>query len=369
MAAMNEQAIKAILEKFRNGTASEEELAFLETWYLEYAETGSIDMPLTERIAATDFVWTKLEQQTAPKVKPVFTWQRIAAAVLVLIVGAAVYLFLNRNNDKPLTVAELADTKYDIAPGYNRAIITDASGKTVELDSARRGITVGDNNVSYDNGASIDALKGGQSVKMMTLQTPKGGTYQITLPDGTRVWLNAATTLQFPSSFAGAERKVELSGEAYFEVAANSKLPFRVLSKGQTVEVLGTSFNLNCYPDENATYTTLIDGKVRVANATLLPGQQAINNESGIRTLEVNTDAVLGWKNNYFVFQGEKIDAIMRKISRWYDMEIVYEGSVTADDFGGRVNRYVNVSQVLKKLELTNKVHFKISGKKIIVTQ
>lgn len=366
---MNEQEIRALLEKFRNGTASEEELAFLESWYLQYNEAGSHDMPLTERIAATDLVWAELEKQTAPQVKQLFGWRRIAAAVLILVAGVAAYLLFNRNDQQPLTVAELADTKYDIAPGYNRAIITDASGITVELDSSKRGITVGANNVSYDNGASINEFNDGKAVKMMTLQTPKGGTYQITLPDGTRVWLNAATTLQFPSSFQGTERKVELSGEAYFEVAANNKLPFRVISKGQAVEVLGTSFNLNCYPDENATYTTLIEGKVRVANTTLLPGQQAINNGAATRTQEVNTDAVMGWKNNYFVFQGEKIDAIMRKISRWYDMEIVYEGTVTADDFGGRVNRYVNVSQVLKKLELTNKVHFKISGKKIIVTQ
>lgn len=369
MTGKNEQEIKTILEKFRNGTASEEELAFLESWYLEYVDAGLADMPLTERIAATDLVWAALEKQAAPKLRPVFGWRRIAAAVLVLVIGVAAYLLFSRNNHQPLTVAELTGTRFDIAPGYNRAIITDASGKTVELDSSRRGITVGENKVSYDNGASINEFKDGETIKMMTLQTPKGGTYQITLPDGTRVWLNAATTLHFPSAFQGTERKVELSGEAYFEVAANNKLPFRVISKGQTVEVLGTSFNLNSYPDENATYTTLIEGKVRVANTTLLPGQQAINNNAGIRTQEVNTDAVLGWKNNYFVFQGEKIDAIMRKISRWYDLEIVYEGNITADDFGGRVNRYVNVSQVLKKLELTNKVHFKISGKKIIVTQ
>lgn len=369
MMAMNEEEIKAMLVKFRNGTASGEELAFLESWYLQYEVPGSNEIPLAERIAATDFVWANLAQQTRPEVKMMTGWKRVAAAILILITGVAAFLIWNRGGNQPLSVAELAGTQYDIAPGYNRAIIKDATGKSVELDSSRQGINVSNNKVSYDNGAHIDELNGGQSVKMMTLQTPKGGTYNITLPDGTRVWLNAATTLHFPSAFQGTERKVELSGEAYFEVAANSKMPFRVISSGQAVEVLGTSFNLNCYPDENATYTTLIAGKVLVANTTLLPGQQAVLKDAGIRLQEVNTDAVLGWKNNYFVFQGEKIDAIMRKISRWYDLEIVYEGKITTDDFGGRVNRYVNVSQVLKKLELTNKVHFKISGKKIIVTQ
>lgn len=368
---MNEQEIRSILEKFRQGTASQEELAFLESWYLEYADAGADDMPLAERLATTDFVWEKLSEQIQPKVKPMFSWKRVAAAVLILVIGLTAYLLLNRDSQQPMTVAELANSKYDVAPGYNKATIADASGKIVELDSARRGINVQKNSLSYDNGASIKELnlKTGTQVTMMTLQTPKGGTYQITLPDGTRVWLNAATSLQFPSAFQGSERKVELSGEAYFEVANNDKLPFRVTSKGQTVEVLGTSFNLNCYPDEDASFTTLIEGKVRVGNAILLPGQQAISQHADFRTREVNTDAVLGWKNNYFVFQGEKIDAIMRKISRWYDMEIVYEGKITADDFGGRVNRYVNVSQVLKKLELTNKVHFRVSGKKIIVTQ
>lgn len=365
---MNEQTIKIILERYQNGTASEEELAFLESWYPGYSDASPDELSLPERIAATDLVWSQLEEQTRPKVKRLFNWKRIAAAVLVLVTGIVAYLLWN--NNKALTVAELANSKYDIAPGYNQATLSDATGKIVELDSAQTGINVNANALRYDNGIAIDALTvNSEAVKLMTLQTPKGGTYQITLPDGTRVWLNAATSLQFPSAFRGTERKVELSGEAYFEVAPDQQSPFIVTSKGQAVEVLGTSFNLNCYPDEDAVYTTLINGKVRVGAVTLLPGQQAINRGAGISTQEVNTDAVLGWKNNYFVFQGEKIGSIMRKISRWYDMEIVYEGDITADDFGGRVNRYVNVSQVLKKLELTNKVHFKISGKKIIVTR
>jgi transmembrane sensor len=366
MAELNKEEVRVMLENFRLGRATEKEKALLETWYLTYREEGAEIPDMAERLAAVDLVWTKLENEHRP-VKRMVRWRSIAAAA-ILILSAGTY-FIWQFTHAPITVSELAGTKKDIAPGTNKATITIAGSGTVVLDSTRAGIEVHSGDLTYDDNTKINANLT-TDTKMLTLQTPKGGTYRLVLPDGSIVWLNAASRLVFPSTFNGQkQREVELSGEGYFEVAKNKAVPFIVKSHGQKVEVLGTHFDINSYDDEPLTKTTLLEGRVRIGTTILKPGEQAEKSDAGIHIVPADIDEVMGWKNNYIVFQDEKIENVMRKISRWYDVEVVYEGEMPTDDFGGRVNKRFYISQVLKKLELTNKVHFKVAGRRIIVTK
>ena len=218
---------------------------------------------------------------------------------------------------------------------------------------------------------------------MLSAATPLGGTYQITLSDGTRVWLNAGSSLKFPATFTGRERRVELQGEAYFEVAKVLKperISFIVTTDKQQVEVLGTHFNINSYIDESNTKTTLLEGSVRVsllgeksiANhdiATLLPNQQSVVNSTGILVKQINAEEAVAWKNGYFDFNEEKLENIMNKISRWYDVTVIYENPALKEQtFTGNISKFTKVSEVLKKLALSKVLQFKIDRRKIIVT-
>jgi transmembrane sensor len=367
MAELNEQEIRVMLENFRLGKATDKEIALLETWYTTYHEDSAESLDMAERLAAVDIVWSKLEEEYRP-IKSLFGWRvRVAAAVLVLFIGG--YWVWQAAQMPAVTVAQLAGSKKDIAPGTNKATLTIAGNSTLVLDSSRSGIEVHSGSLTYDNNTKVNATLTADT-KMLTLQTPMGGTYRLVLPDGSLVWLNAASRLNFPSTFTGQkQREVELDGEGYFEVVKNKALPFIVKSRGQQVEVLGTHFNINSYEDESVTKTTLLEGSVRIGKTVLKPGEQVERNGSETKTITVDVDEVTGWKNNFIVFQDEKIESVMRKISRWYNVEVAYEGELPTDDFGGRVNKGAYVSQVLKKLELTNKVHFKIAGRRIIVTK
>lgn len=371
MTELNESNIRAILERFKQGTATEAELALLETWYLTYREEGAENPDIVERLAAVDQVWARLEKEHRP-VRQIFLrrWQSVAAAIVIIFAIGAYFLY---RPAPAISVSQLANSKKDIPPAANKATLSIAGGDILNLDSSRTGIAVHNGDVRYDDNSAVPgqgSLASSPLATRLTLQTPMGGTYRLTLPDSSVVWLNAASRLVFPSTFKGQQQRVvELNGEAYFEVAKNREQPFIVKSRGQQVEVLGTHFNINCYDDESLTKTTLLEGSIRIGDVILKPGEQAVKNGADIKTGMVNTDEVTGWKNNYIVFQDEKIQSVMRKISRWYNMEIVYEGELPTDDFGGRVSNRAYVSQVLRKLELTNKVHFKIAGRKIIVSR
>lgn len=350
---MDEQSIKVLLDKYKAGIATEEELALLESWYLSYEEQGPSELSMDERLKAVDRVWTNLEGRR------VRLWPRLAAAAVILILfSAGIYFYGHK---------ETVIAKQDVAPGSNKAMLTLTNGKTINLSNLKTGVVIDAAALTYNDGTRITEETKTSTPQQMILHTPKGGTYGIVLPDGTKVWLNAASTLKFPATFADLkERKVALNGEAYFEVAANVKQPFRVETNSQLVEVLGTHFNINAYEGEAIAKTTLLQGSVRVGKLLLKPGEQAAG---AVKVTDINIDEIIGWKNGYFVFENEQLPSIMRKISRWYDVEIVFKGEMPADEFGGRVTRFVNLSQVLKKLELTNKVHFKIEGKTVIVTK
>ena len=207
-----------------------------------------------------------------------------------------------------------------------------------------------------------------------TVETPRGGQYQVTLADGSKVWLNAASSLKYPPVFNGASRQVELTGEAYFEIAKDKAHPFKVKTASQTVEVLGTSFDINNYPDEKNIATTLIEGSVKVTGEArqviIRPGEQAINNGEQIQVAQANIDNVTDWRNGDFYLNRVNFRVAMRKIARWYDIEVIYDASVPDNiESGGWISRNNPLSAVLKAMERTGQVHFKVEGKKVYVSK
>jgi ferric-dicitrate binding protein FerR (iron transport regulator) len=264
--------------------------------------------------------------------------------------------------------------KADIAPGQTGAILTLANGKKLVLDSAGNGLLAQQAgvNVLQQNGQL--AYNGqSQAVLYNTMSTPVGRTFRLVLPDGTRVWLNASSSITFPTAFEGKERQVTITGEAYFEVVHRVTQKFLVKTGNETVEDIGTKFDIDSYSDEPSIKTTLLEGAVRVAasgnTATLHPGDQAVLSASvGKITIDkdVDLDEVIAWKNGVFRFNSVDIHTIMRQAARWYDMEVSYEGDIH-ETFSGGISRNVNVSQLFHILGSTDKVSFEINGKKIIV--
>jgi ferric-dicitrate binding protein FerR (iron transport regulator) len=278
----------------------------------------------------------------------------------------------------------------DASPGSNKALLTLSNGRTIQLDSAGKGQLAmqGDTRIiQLDSGLlsyqSIDRQdKTPDSLLAYnTITTPRGGQYQVVLPDGSRVWLNAASSLRFPAVFAGSQRIVQLKGEAYFEVAPRNKQPFIIHIAAAAsdaapldIDVLGTHFNVNAYGNEPAVRTTLLTGSIRIRKGIrtnmLRPGQQSIaaNND---QDLQVNDNADLeeavAWKNGMFIFNNLPLESIMRQIERWYDMEVSYRGNLRPVSFNGQLSRYSNVSRLLELLQTTGEVHFTIENKKIIV--
>jgi ferric-dicitrate binding protein FerR (iron transport regulator) len=298
------------------------------------------------------------------------------AAVLLILVGSYFY-FNNKKgvSNTPVHSEILADVT---APQINRAAITLASGRKIYLDSASKGLLVSQGNVRLQklaDGQITYSGSGTTEIEYNTLTNPRGSKpVTLTLTDGTKVWLNTGSSLTYPVAFAGKERKVAITGEAYFEVTDNARMPFTVekLHDDVKILVLGTHFNVNAYDDETAMKITLLEGAVKVSKGksgdVLKPGQQAQLKDGNIRLInDVDMDEVMAWKNGKFLF-GEKtdIETIMRQLARWYDVEAEYKGKVDRH-FWGSISRNVNVSQVLKMLETTGAVHFKIEGKKVIV--
>jgi transmembrane sensor len=300
-----------------------------------------------------------------------------AAAIIAVVLSISLYFYTNNSKVKPTLVAQINTNK--IVPGGNKAFLTLADGVKISLDEASIGELSKQGNVivrkTKDGQLMYDLSGTDQSgaVAFNTIETPRGGEYQVVLPDGTKVWLNAQSKLIFPTAFRGKQRKVELIGEGYFEVAKNKRMPFLVSSAGQVVEVLGTHFNISAYPDENTMKTTLLEGSVRITktntnqSAMLIPGQEAsIKTGGNILVAAVNTNNAVAWKNGYFMFANESLETVMTKISRWYDIDVTYKGNVTKEAFVGQVSRFEKISEVLSVLELTGLVHFKIEGRRVI---
>lgn len=304
-----------------------------------------------------------------------------AAAVVLLALGSVIYLY---SGGKSLFQKQRSYAS-DAAPGSNKAILVLASGQKISLSDINNG------DVAKEAGLSITKTADGQLVYNIvddksngatkedtfnTIETPKGGVWQIKLPDGSSVWLNAASSLTYPISFAkGKKRVVELKGEAYFEVSKDKDHPFLVKTAKQEVEVLGTSFNINSYADESEVKTTLLEGSVKIMPYLagqqpdiLKPGEQATLNEKGMNIKEVDAEESIDWKNGYFMFNNERQENIMRKIARWYNVQVEYADASAKDVmYYGSISRFENVSKVLRKFEQTGEVRFEINKNKITV--
>lgn len=311
------------------------------------------------------------EQPTVHRIHFLKTaWFRYAAAV-VLIAGSAAIYWLRNSNPSDLSSPDRtisSSSINDIQPGTNRAVLTIGDQK-IDLATNKTGIAVG-HAITYNDGEKI--ANAGQ---LLQLTTPRGGQYQAVLPDGSKVWLNAASSIKFPSKFTSNTREVKITGEAYLEIAKNTKQPFIVRTNKTTIQVLGTSFNINAYEDEPAEKTTLIEGSVKVQSANsqrpaaivLQPGQQATVISDQWSVVDNQSEAAIAWKNGIFNFNNATLTTVMRQLERWYDVEIVYEKNVPDIQFWGKMKRDLSLSQVLQGLGEVG-VKFRIEGKKLIVT-
>ncbi|MEO6683355.1 MAG: FecR family protein [Ginsengibacter sp.] len=391
--------LNSLLEKFFHNTCTREEFEEL----LEL--TGNEDLKAGLDISMKSF-WTdplfknvtednKLDSKffelmqeaknldpqipTKSKVKWISKFISYAAAVVILgVLSIGMYYFFNKTGKNPTVKNIPAPIKdHQILPGGNKAFLTLSNGTIINLTDSQNGTLAnqGNTKISNSNGMiSYSITKNNPSTMLFNIiSTPKGGQYKLLLADGTKVWLNAASSLRYPISFNGKKREVELTGEAYFEVAADKSKPFTVTSKNIEVQVLGTHFNINAYENEGLSRTTLLEGSVRINvsnNSQLLkPGQQArVSSSNEINVINnVETDEVIAWKNENFQFIKADIQSVMRQIERWYDVDVEYNGNISTH-FGGSISRNVSLNQVLNILQQTQKVRFEMEGKKVIVS-
>jgi ferric-dicitrate binding protein FerR (iron transport regulator) len=299
------------------------------------------------------------------------TWFSAAAAIIIIL-STGVYFWYRGSSHHPGIATRQAQS---IPPGRQGAILTLANGRQLTLDSLPNGVVAEQNG---SRAAVVDGQLAYQSVAPAattatynTITTPRGRQYQVTLPDGTKVWLNAASRITFPTAFGGTGRKVEISGEAYFEVARDAGRPFKVSAGGADIEVLGTSFNINAYDDERAIKATLLDGSVKVSGARsevlLKPGQQAVINEQLQVNGDINIEQVLAWKNGLFYFNSTGIATVMQQLSRWYDIDVRYEGKVPDIKVSGKMDKGLNLNEILEFLTKME-VKYRLLGRTVVIT-
>jgi transmembrane sensor len=307
------------------------------------------------------------------------TWFRVAAAAVILIGVFNVYRLIS-NKDQNQDLVKTSSSQHASASGYHKATLMLADGSTINLEDAASGILAkqGDSKIEkLVEGQLVYTPSNGKSTEVLinSITTPKGGQYQLSLSDGSRVWLNAASSLRFPAVFSGNERVVELNGEGYFEVAKNTSMPFKVKINGKgEVEVLGTHFNISAYTDEPAMNTTLIEGKVKVTagasgiNKIIHSGEQAELDKTGQVNIikSVNTEQATAWKNGSFNFDNADLGEVMRQLARWYDVDVKFETAIPKRKFEGEIQRDLTLTQVLKLLERNN-IPCKLVGKTLIV--
>ncbi|MEJ7778525.1 MAG: FecR domain-containing protein [Daejeonella sp.] len=379
---MDKHQIKDLLRKYAAGTCTEQERAMLETWYVKWKPNDQVELSGRLIEDSVDKIWQRLENsnKSARKLWPgqSIRMTGVAAAILVFIsIGIGFYTV--NYKDQPARVADKI-TEPDITPGGDKATLTLADGRKISLTDVSNGQIAEESGIKITKAADgqivyeIASLSpsGGDGGGYNTIETPLGGQFQIKLPDGTNVWLNSASSLKYPVKFSGKRRLVELSGEAYFEVFHSPQVPFRVVNANQAIEVLGTHFNVMSYPDEKSVRTTLYQGSVKVSTinsfVVLSPGQQ-----SSITSASINVDekpdlkGVIAWKNGKIEFSDMDIESIMRILHRWYNIEVTYLGLPVNNSFGGSVSKSKNLDEVLKVLEATGDVHFKVEGRRVFV--
>lgn len=362
---------KELLYKYKSGICTKEEKAIIESWYLQYEAELSGDLSEDELMADL----RDIKKWLPVKRNPVLNRPLVFAAAAALLVFCTFGLYFFRQPAHPVQ-KDVVVRKADIGPGTDKAILILGNGRRISLDNARHDLLAkqGDTKINSSGGtlvydASGSAGDAGSEVSYNTIVTPRAGQFQVILPDRSHVWLNAASSIRFPAVFKKGTREVEISGEAYFEVSKDKSRPFIVRSGRQTLEVLGTHFNVMAYRDEKSIKTTLLEGSVRISKGKesrlLAPGQQSSLNEN-IRVAETDPLEAVAWKNGLTLFANEDIKTVMRRISRWYDVDVEYKGEIPERIFTGGISRSSRLSELLKILEL-NDIHFLVSDKKITV--
>lgn len=400
---MDVSKAKALLREYRNGTLTKKGRAMLENWYLDYAGSRK-DLPEPEDLdAALDEVWEKLSDGNAlAPGKKTFARSyrlivRLGIAASVLLV-AGIWLYRNHPASSRNQDVQVSESSLGVNAVNSRAYLTLSDGRKIDLEKAGPGVLIEEDFLSFTKTAEGELIYGKKNTegrnparegRYHEVSTPKAGQYMIQLPDETKVWLNAGSTLRFPEAFNEKERVVEITGEAYFEVAKalyqDRKIPFKVKSAHQVIEVLGTEFNVNSYTDEHVVKTTLVEGSIRVnfTNAAdrevlLKPGQQLRYSEKKVADLsaeesvrldvsQVDAQFEVAWKHGFFRFNNASLEELMRQICRWYNMEVEYHGVSTRHEFVGEIERSAPLAEVLAILEVGN-LSFTIDGRKIIVT-
>jgi len=384
---MNNEELLLLIERIANNTASDEDIRVYNAWCNSFQEKGEA-IPDFSGIQSQMLLNINREIDQKPT-RTFYPFYRIAAAASVLLfLSIGGYFLLHKQPIQHVAQNQV----HDIAPGGNKAILTLAGGKQIVLTGAKNGTIAKEHQITINktaDGQLVYDVTGQQTAgsKLPTdnlLSTPRGGQYHLTLADGTQVWLNSASSLKYPSAFTGKERRVELTGEAYFEVVHNSAMPFRVVAAGETVEDLGTHFNINAYTDEPAIKTTLLEGSVKVsvpnsssplekAGLRLKPGQETILKDQHLSEQAGDMEMATAWKNGLFAFYNTPLPDVMRQLSRWYDVNITFEGRIPDREFSGKLYRNVKASQVLDILAY-KKVHYRIEqgdasgkGKKIVI--
>lgn len=395
MGIITKEEFRKLLQRHLAGEASPQEQALLDRYYdlfelkldaldtMPAPEKEALYRRLESRLFAADGTPIAVQSQPVRIHRPAHPWRRrwlpYAAAILFAL-GVILYLQVFRSGDpRDGLLSSQTETPF-IPPGTNRATLTLADGRLLELSTEQEGIVVGDG-IVYNDGQVV--IRGEQNApttpERYRLTIPQGGTYQVTLPDGSRVWLNAASTLSYPSHFTpGEDRIVELEGEAYFEIVARQgkttrqRLPFLVKTGGQTVEVLGTAFNVNAYLDESGIQTTLVEGKVRVhvsgqsEPVALHPGEQAVVQADQAVVRTVDTENYTGWREGWISFQDKPLPTILRELARWYRIEIEYQGSLPDEVGYGMLRRTDDLSAALRLLE-SGGIRYRMEGRTLVI--
>jgi Fe2+-dicitrate sensor, membrane component len=358
-----------------------------ERFFRKFTNEDDLAATITEYETSKGIVFNKIKeaipfntQQTSNRViTGWFKWKRLTAAASILLIGSALILWGigNKNNEQVVQVKSETPVTTDRQPASDGAILKLADGKEIVLDDAKDGAVATQGNTAITKQGGQLAYKSrdaGNKVLYNTLLTPKGKIYKLLLPDGSKVWLNAASSIRFPTAFVDGQRNVEVTGEVYFEVEKNAEMPFHVSVNHQaSIEVLGTMFNVNAYENEGSIRTTLLEGSIKMEQqagngVVLQPGQQAQLMQTTITVAyNVNIPKVMGWKNGYFSLDDITLQELMREIERWYDVEVVYEKDIPKKTLFGKVNRDISLLDFMDGLKDWG-VRFRLEGKKLIIT-
>jgi transmembrane sensor len=361
-----------LLDRYNAENCTPEEESQIETWFNAYANTVA-DVAHSENMELIgQEIWAKLPA-TDVSVKRRM-WPRFATAAAVILVLFGLFKLYERNQEQPL----VQNKKEQITPGTFGATLTLANGKQIRLSQLKNGVFAEEAGVKITKTAKGELVyqvkdEAANTLRTNTLATAKGETFKVELPDGSSVWLNAASSLTYTTNLASAEvRKVKLSGEAYFKVAHDREHPFVVSTRGHDIKVLGTEFNVSSYENDDAEITTLVQGKISMNTnrnkVILAPGEKGTVRNGSIEKAVANIEATTGWKNNEFVFASQDIRSIMKLIARWYDVNITYEGDIPSEKISGSISRFADIRSVLNILQATGTVKIKTAGNRVVVS-